>query len=361
MTRTLAALTAALVVTSAAAAAESPLTSLKRGTPELKSAGPLAFGPEGILFVGDPQAGAIFAIDTGDRTAAAKDAGRPTVEGVDGKIASLLGIETAQLLVNDLAVNPISGTAYLSVSRGRGPDAQGVIVKVARDGKLGLLELKDVPFAKAMLPNPADGKGRTESITDLGYVDGKLIVAGLSSEEFSSTLRALAFPFTGSDRGVGVEIFHGAHGKLETRSPVRTFVPVNINGETQVLAAYTCTPLVRIPASDIKAGQKVRGTTVAELGNRNRPLDMIAYTKGGKGYLLIANSARGLMKVPTEGIDKADGIEKPVTGGGTAGVKYDSVKDAEGVEQLDRFDDSFALVVVKAKDGSLTLRPFELP
>ena len=31
------------------------------------SAGPLAFGPEGVLFIGDPQGAAIFAIDTGDR------------------------------------------------------------------------------------------------------------------------------------------------------------------------------------------------------------------------------------------------------------------------------------------------------
>ncbi len=41
---------------------------LTKGTPDLKSAGPLAFGPNGLLFVGDAQGGAIFAIDTADRT-----------------------------------------------------------------------------------------------------------------------------------------------------------------------------------------------------------------------------------------------------------------------------------------------------
>ncbi len=35
--------------------------------PEMKSAGPLAFGPEGVLFVGDTAGAAIFAIETGDR------------------------------------------------------------------------------------------------------------------------------------------------------------------------------------------------------------------------------------------------------------------------------------------------------
>ena len=49
-----------------------------------------------------------------------------------------------------------------------------------------------------------------------------------------------------------------------------------------MLAAYTCTPLVKLPVSELKAGAHVKGTTIAELGNRNRPLDMIVYQKDGK-------------------------------------------------------------------------------
>ena len=47
-----------LLLAPAAPAAESPLSSLKSDSPELKSAGALAFGPQGILFVGDSQAAA---------------------------------------------------------------------------------------------------------------------------------------------------------------------------------------------------------------------------------------------------------------------------------------------------------------
>ena len=42
------------------------------GNAGLKSAGALAFGPDGVLFVGDSIGGAVAAIETGDRTAASQ-------------------------------------------------------------------------------------------------------------------------------------------------------------------------------------------------------------------------------------------------------------------------------------------------
>src|SRR5438132_8932239 len=103
--RTRIAVLALLAAAMCAVPVQADLTdSLKLGTPDLKSAGPLAFGPEGILFVGDPQGAAIFAIDTGDRTPT--PAGPFKVEAIDDKIAGLLGTEAKQILISDLAVNP---------------------------------------------------------------------------------------------------------------------------------------------------------------------------------------------------------------------------------------------------------------
>ena len=142
--------------------------------------------------------------------------------------------------------------------------------------------------------------------TDLAYVDGRLFLAGLSNEEFSSRLLAIPFPFTEAPDGASVEIYHGSHGRLETRSPIRTFVAYKINGEPHLLAAYTCTPLVKVPVADLKAGAHVKGKTIAELGNHNVPLDMVVYQKDGKDYILMANSSRGVMKIPTDGADSRD-------------------------------------------------------
>src|SRR5437867_4405766 len=105
-TRTL--LTALLGLALLAGSARADLTdSLQKGTPDIKSIGQLAFGPDGVLFLGDHQGAAIFAIDTGDRTPAGNDAVK--VEGIDGKIASLLGTDVKAILIRDLKVNPASG------------------------------------------------------------------------------------------------------------------------------------------------------------------------------------------------------------------------------------------------------------
>ncbi|MBX6313578.1 MAG: hypothetical protein IRY99_11775 [Isosphaeraceae bacterium] len=348
-----------------ARAAEDPLSSLKKGTPALQSAGPLAFGPEGILFVGDTKGAAVFAIDTGDRTGKT-EAGELKVDEINEKIAAMLGTKASQILINDLAVNPASGKAYLSVSRGKGPDAAPVIIRVSCDGKLEALNLENVPYAKADLPSPPDAQAqargmplRNMAITDMAYVDGRVFVAGLSNEEFSSRLLAIPFPFGPTPAATSVEIYHGSHGRLETKSPVRTFTTYKINGADYLMAAYTCTPLVKLPVSDLKPGAHIKGTTVAELGNRNNPLDMIVYRKDGKDYLLLANSSRGVMKITTDGIDRAEAITKPIPG--TAGQKYETIASLKGVLQLDALDPGHALILVQQDGGAQDLETVALP
>jgi hypothetical protein len=84
--------------------------SLKPGKADIKFAGPLAFGPDGVLFVGDSLGSAVYAIDTQDR-APAKTAIQIDITDLDVKIAAMLGASPDQLLLNDMAVNPISRPA----------------------------------------------------------------------------------------------------------------------------------------------------------------------------------------------------------------------------------------------------------
>lgn len=338
----------------------------KEGKPDLKSAGPLAFGPSGVLFVGDPLGASVFAIGV-DSSAKAPPVKELKLEGVDKTIAGLLGTTPADLIINDLAVQPGTGLAFLSVSRGKGPDALPAIVRVDGDGKVSELSLDKVAYSQVSLNNApsADAKDRrggslrAEAITDIAFSDNRLFVAGLSNEEFASKLRSIPFPFKDADTGTSVEIYHGAHGGFETRSPVRTFVPFEIAGKPHILAAYQCTPLVKFPLSQLKPGEKVRGITVAELGNGNKPLDLIVYQKDGKSFLLLANNKRGIMKISTDKIDNQEPITSKVNG--IAGIEYKGIESLKGVEQLDKLNDQIAVVLIHTPAGTFDLQTAELP
>jgi len=363
----------ALAVALALPAVAQAAGGMSTGTPDIKTAGPLTFGPQGVLFVGDPTGAAVFAIETKDAQGVA-EAKAVNVEGLDAKVAALLGTTPADVTINDLAVNPVSGRVYLSVSRGQGAEAKPVILTVDGDGKIAQLSLENVTFAKADLPNapaaPAAAAAgtaapqrrarnpRAESITDLQFVDGKLIVAGLSNEEFASKLRSIPYPFQAVSAGMSIEIYHGAHGQLETRSPVRTFTTYSIGGTPHLLAAYTCTPLVKIPIAKLSATEKVMGETVAELGNGNQPLDMFVYNKAGKDYVLMANSSRGMMKVDLEKVANIEPIKERVSD--TAGLPYEKIAAGQGVVQLDRLNANQAIALVR-NEGGLKISTMDLP
>ena len=350
--------------------AENWTVGFKEGKAAFKSITQLTFGPEGILFIADTKSAAVTALATGD-TKKVEFAKALKVEGINQKLAALLGTSADQILIDDMAVNPLSHQIYLAVSRGRGPEAVPVLVRVDAAGKLEVVNLDKVKFSRAELPDaPVDGvvgdgrrssNPRMEAITDIAFFQDRLLIAGLSNEEFASTFRAIPFPFKTVANGTSVEIYHGAHGRFETRAPIRTFVPFNVGNQPQLIAAYTCTPLVQFSLKEMQPSAKIKGKTIAELGNRNRPIDMIVYQKEGKDFLLLANSDRGVLKVSTDKIEAAEAIVEPVKDGGTKGLAYESVSGWTGVNHLDRFDAKTALVLRHTEGGSDTLESLPLP
>ena len=332
--------------------------------PTFKAIGPLAFSPDGVLFAGDTQSAAILALDLG-KAATGGAPGAASIPAFDQKVAALLGTDVREVTVTDLVVHPKTRNAFASVMRGQGNNAQPALLRIDGAGKIEVVAFGDIKFSRIELPNapaanPSDTRNaRTQSITDMAFVDGKLYVAGLSNEEFSSKLRSVSYPFAAVDNGTSVEIYHGNHGQFETRSPVYTFVPYKVKGETNLIAGYLCTPLVKFPVTGLKPGAKVMGTTIAELGNRNRPLDMIVYKKDGKEFILMSNNSRGVMKIPTDGFATADGITKPVTD--KAGVGYETITAMKGVEQLDLLDAANTIVLARSDAGVLNLNVVALP
>jgi hypothetical protein len=333
--------------------------------PVLASMGPLAFGPDGMLFAADNQGATIYALDLGAQ-ANGGAAGAKGLDAVDQKLAALLGTGAREITVTDLAVHPRTRNAYVSVMRGQGAGAAPALFRIDGTGAITSVSLQTLQFQKVELPNaPAANPSarqnpRSQVVTDMAFADGRLWVAGLSNEEFSSKLRAIPYPFANVDRGTSVEIYHGNHQQLETRSPVNAFVPYTLNNQPYLLAGYTCTPLVKFPISDLKPGSKVRGTTIGEFGAGNRVLDMIVYRKGGQEFLLTANNSRGVMKIPTNPFASAAPITTPVQTE-TGGVPFEKITSMTGIEQLDKLDDANSIVIARTNTGGINLQVVPLP
>jgi hypothetical protein len=347
----------------ATAALQSPTASFTEGKVPLTSAGAMTFGPTGILFVGDSVGASIVAIDTADTKAPAA-AVKINVEGIDAKIAALVGIAPDQIVINDVTANPVSKNVYVSASRGRGPDAAPLIIKVDAAGAITPVSLDKARYvavslvdAPAANPN-ARQNPRMQTITGLAFVKGNVMVAGLSNEEWSSALRSIPYPFKTASKGATVQIWHSSHGRYETESPVRTFVPYTIAGKEYVLAAYTCTPIVKIPVSQLTPGAKVKGEEIADLGAGNQPLDMVPYTKDGHNYILIANSAFGILKLKADNLETYPTIAAP-TQTDVAGVPFDKIANLTNVKHLAAFDAGNVLILT-ARSGQGASGPVNL-
>jgi hypothetical protein len=357
-------------IVTAARKPASPAVDLAAGHVNLVSAGRLAFGPNGVLFVGDSVGGSIVALETSDQTPS-KATGKTDVQGIDVKIAALVGVMPDQIMINDIKVNPLSKNVYLSASRGRGPDAMPLIVRVDTSGNVSMLSLDNIKHAAVSLDdapasNPtARQNPRTQTITDMAFVNGNLMVAGLSNEEWSSALRSIPYPFKTADKGATLQIWHASHGRYETASPVRTFVPYTIAGQQYILAAYTCTPLVKIPVSSLKPGAQVKGVTIADLGSGNQPLDMVPYKKDGHDFILVANSAFGILKLKADNLESYAPIDAP-TVTDVAGVPFDKMSELKNVQHLTQVDATTALLLTSTPGqgpakGPLNLQTIALP
>jgi hypothetical protein len=250
--------TVVLLVATTGFSPSAPTAAAVQDVTMLQSIGPLTFGPNDVLFAADTQGASIFALELG---AAAKGGapGAKDIAQIDQKIAALLGTDAAAIAVTDLVVHPTTKNAFIAVMRGQGADAKPALVRV-------------------------DG-------------NGKLIVAGLSNEEFASKLRTIAYPFASVEPGTSVEIYHGNHGQLETRSPVYAFVPCNVAGTPHLIAGYLCTPLVKFPVASLS---------------------------------------------------------------GTAGIGYETIASMTGIEQMDLLDAQRSIVLARAS-GALNLQAVPLP
>lgn len=287
---------------------------------DVQSISRIAFGPDGTIFVADWKEAKVhaFALDP-----AAKDQGKQfNVMNLGAALAPVIG--EADPEIEDMAMRPGTDEAYVAVSVGTAKTPAIVIVKP--DGSARALDLKSAKSSEATLELAPDGSlefwdhipERSFTVTDMKWRDGKLYVAGLSNQDFASSLRVIPYPFQGKSTIASVEIYHASHDEIETRAPIRAMTFADLDGKPYLVAAYTCTPVVTIPLEALTDGAHVRGKTIGELGSRNTPSRMLSYTvpsdrdrkdaRAGKAtsYIMLTNVHRGADVIPLSSVEAAN-------------------------------------------------------
>ena len=322
---------------------------------DIKSISRLAMGPDNVLFIADWKAARVHAIMLA-----------PAAQRPAGTAFNILDLETllsrqlggARVTVEDMVVRPGTAEVYVAVSHGAAKTP--ALIAVTSDRKARRIDLKAAKSTSIALRDaPAsdykfwnETPERSLTVTDMKWRDGQLYVAGLSNQDFASTLRRVKYPFDSRQAITSVEIYHTGHNLIETRAPIRAMSFATWGGKPYLVAAYTCTPIVTIPLDDLKDGSHIRGKTIAELGYGNTPADMIAFSKTSEqgkteDFLLLLNFERGASIIPLSQVEAASerpGMDKLVPFGQIAGLDVMPAPLA-GALRVDNLDEKSFIVV----------------
>lgn len=339
------------------------------------SATVLEFADGETLFVADSVGGKVHAYSLPD-AGTAPDAMLPyNILDLDASIAQELGAEIRGISYHDLEVHPVTRDAYVAATVTINGERQPVVVVVSREGAVTPLDWNALASTSIEVTDAPDESvtfwrdipAATFTFTDLDYDDGELFASGLSTGEFASTLRRIGYPFEGGTVSTGIEIYHAAHGQTETRAPIRAMSVIDIDGTKTVVAAYTCTPLVTIPVSELQAGANISGRTIAELGYGSTPLEVLSFTAydqqgNGQPLVLVINREMDADLITLPALVEAvasPGIVQPVGYlGDTAGVQTTPIP-LSGVFQAADQDPQFLLTLRRNIDtGAMDLVSF---
>lgn len=322
---------------------------------DIRSISRLAAGPDNVLFVADWKTARVHALTL--PAAPSRPAGTAfNILDLEALLSRQVG--GARFTVEDMVARP--GTAEVYVALSLGAAKTPALVLVTSDRKARRIDLRSARTTSIALRDAPsnerrfwkDAPERSFSVTDMKWHDGELFVAGLSNQEFASTLRRTKYPFDGAAQSItSVEIYHTGHNLIETRAPIRAMSFASWGGKPYLVAAYTCTPIVTIALEELKDGAHVRGKTIAELGYGNTPAGLVSYTKTEQGkprdFLMLLNFERGANVIPLAEVERAaqgPGMESLVPFGEIAGMDVASAPLA-GAMRLDNLDEQSFVVL----------------
>lgn len=269
-------------------AAPNVLFEAQLGNPELVSAQQLAFGPGGVLLIGDGRTDRLIAVETGDTDAASRDENSfERIDNLAGAAAKAIGnnVTASELQIDDMAVNPLSYRTYLAVTRFTTLEAY--VMSVGPDGDLHVFDLDNVVHAIIDAP-PADGGAAT--FAGLSWTD-EHVIGSLTPQSFQRhevTYVGTPFEHEGRVRYATTRVFHRSWGQWISELPMDHFFTYEDAGELFIAGSYGST-VARFRSSDLEGGAAdVQGATVFDLLDGRTVSDLMTYERGGRLYVVAS-------------------------------------------------------------------------
>jgi hypothetical protein len=365
---------AMLTFTEAARADVTYLKNPTTGNPQIRSIEAICFGPQGLLLIGDGRGNQVVAIDTGDTLPTAWSS--TELKNIKDELAGRIGTTAAGIAITKLAVNPASRKAYFAIRLLA--EKKDLILTIDGAGKIAEFALDNVRHVR--VPVPADTK--ISKITNVTWAGDRVLIAAQANETFANKIFSVTTPISTDNACTcfSTETYHVAHGRWETKAPLRTILPYEEDGKKYLVGSFTCTPIVKYGTDELKPGAKVKGVSVIELGYGNTPQDMFIYQKGGKKYILMNtyrmpfaqkkqpvgpspywtvrvdyNILRENSKVNEEALLRVNAKYENVTD------RAEVVPAYHGVVHMDALDQDHALVVRTDDKGGFALKVLALP
>jgi hypothetical protein len=258
------------------------------GDPELASLDRIAFGPGGVILLGDGAKDRIVAVETGD-TGTGEDLTFNRVDNLTTRIASAIGTEVApiEIQVRDIAVNPLTKRMYIAAWRST--DISPHLLWLDANGAAHEVDMSQVVYASVSY-SPIQTPGST--VTDIAWLDGLVVASVMKQAAVASHVVMIETPFEHGAPSAFMKprIYHRSASSWMTDIAIdRLFVfPGNFNQQWMGLS-FAGTPVSKYQVSELLGGPvQQTGRTQFDFGLGRSIRDFVYYDDGKDEWLLAA-------------------------------------------------------------------------
>ncbi len=261
------------------------------GDPRLASIQRIAFGPGGVLLVGDGAKDRVVAIETGDTDGSQRAALAITrVDGVSARVANAIGGDVApdQIFITDIATNPLTGRTFIAAEY-FAEESTSRLFWVGADGEVHPVDLTQVIYASFGYP-PVQTPGSV--VTGMAWLGDFVAASALKSSAQVSHVVLAPTPIEhdGLAQHLRPNIYHpGAMQPLSDIAIGALFGFPGSFGEPWMGLCFSGAPIAKYDPAQVFGGPVQQlGRTQLDIGPGREVREAVYHGDDDDGWLVLS-------------------------------------------------------------------------